>query len=162
MRHPLPPFPIPIPLVPAWLKPVLALLPRGITLSAALSLSLLAHALLLAIHFQVPDKLAQASQQALEIILVNAKSATRPHDAQARAQANLDGGGNTEQKRIAKTPLPATQPIAAWRACLLGGHVRTAAEGPTEHDPTPSRRARETSWSKHGARSPKWKPCSAS
>ncbi|MEN9356570.1 MAG: hypothetical protein RL695_741 [Pseudomonadota bacterium] len=113
MRHPLPPFPIPIPLVPAWLKPVLALLPRGITLSAALSLSLLAHALLLAIHFQVPDKLAQASQQALEIILVNAKSATRPHDAQARAQANLDGGGNTEQKRIAKTPLPATQQARA-------------------------------------------------
>ena len=36
----------------------------------------------------------------------------------------------------AGAPLPATQPIAAWRACLLGGHVRTAAEGPTEHDPT--------------------------
>lgn len=33
-------------------------------------------------------------------------------------------------------PLPATQPIEAWRACLLGGHVRTAADGPTESDPT--------------------------
>ena len=33
-------------------------------------------------------------------------------------------------------PLPATQPIAAWRACLLGGRVRTAASGPTETDPT--------------------------
>ena len=33
-------------------------------------------------------------------------------------------------------PLPATQPIEAWRACLLHGQVRTAAEGPTESDPT--------------------------
>jgi arabinoxylan arabinofuranohydrolase len=33
-------------------------------------------------------------------------------------------------------PLPATQPIGAWRACLLSGHVRTAADGPTESDPT--------------------------
>lgn len=33
-------------------------------------------------------------------------------------------------------PLPATQRIEAWRACLLQGQVRTAAEGPTENDPT--------------------------
>ena len=33
-------------------------------------------------------------------------------------------------------PLPATQPIESWRACLLSGHVRTAAAGPTENDPT--------------------------
>ena len=33
-------------------------------------------------------------------------------------------------------PLPASRPIEAWRACLLHGHVRTAADGPTESDPT--------------------------
>ena len=33
-------------------------------------------------------------------------------------------------------PLPATRPIAAWRACLLSGRVHTSAEGPTESDPT--------------------------
>ncbi len=32
-------------------------------------------------------------------------------------------------------PLPATHPIEAWRACLLKGHLRTAANGPTETDP---------------------------
>jgi hypothetical protein len=32
-------------------------------------------------------------------------------------------------------PLPATQRIEAWRACLLGGRVRTAVDGPTERDP---------------------------
>jgi len=32
-------------------------------------------------------------------------------------------------------PLPATQPVEAWRACLLHGHTRTAAQGPTKSDP---------------------------
>lgn len=32
-------------------------------------------------------------------------------------------------------PLPAILPIEAWRACLLNGQVRTAAEGPTQHEP---------------------------
>ena len=32
-------------------------------------------------------------------------------------------------------PLPAAQPVEAWRACLLHGQVRTAASGPTENDP---------------------------
>ena len=34
------------------------------------------------------------------------------------------------------SPIPATQPVEAWRACLLSGQVRTGAEGPTESDPT--------------------------
>jgi hypothetical protein len=36
-----------------------------------------------------------------------AKSA-KAADAQALAQANLDGGGNTDENRRAKTPLPPT------------------------------------------------------
>jgi len=32
-------------------------------------------------------------------------------------------------------PLSATQRIEAWRACLLGGCVRTAVDGPTERNP---------------------------
>lgn len=35
----------------------------------------------------------------------------------------------------ASGPLPATRMIEAWRACLLHGRVRTAAEGPSESDP---------------------------
>lgn len=88
---------------------LLDLLPRRMTLSTALSISLAIHAVLLALHFEVPDKLAKASDQMLEVILVNAKSAAAPTHAQARAQANLDGGGNTEEKRIATTPLPSTR-----------------------------------------------------
>ena len=47
-------------------------------------------------------------EKALDIVLVNAKSARKPTDPQALAQANLDGGGNTDENRRLKTPLPPT------------------------------------------------------
>ncbi len=92
-----------------WLNRIIALLPKRVTLAAALGLSLAVHAVLLAVHFELPSKLLNAGDQMLEVILVNAKSAKKPRDAQARAQVNLDGGGNADENRIAKTPLPATQ-----------------------------------------------------
>jgi protein TonB len=45
----------------------------------------------------------------LEVVLVNAKSTTRPLRADALAQRNLDGGGNTDLERRAKSPLPVTR-----------------------------------------------------
>lgn len=45
--------------------------------------------------------------QPLQVVLVNAKSKSRPAKADALAQADLDGGGNTADDRQAKTPLPA-------------------------------------------------------
>ena len=45
--------------------------------------------------------------QPLQVVLVNAKSKSRPAKADALAQANLDGGGNTADDRQAKSPLPA-------------------------------------------------------
>jgi hypothetical protein len=50
---------------------------------------------------------------------------------------NADGGINEVEMTTqgVSGPLPATQPIEAWRACLLSGRVRTAADGPTESDP---------------------------
>ena len=45
----------------------------------------------------------------MDVVLVNAKSATRPKKADALAQANLDGGGNTDKKLRAATPLPALE-----------------------------------------------------
>ena len=80
--------------------------PQNRNLSLALGLSLALHAVVLSIHFELPDKLGKATEKALDVILVNAKSADRPTEAQAKAQANLDGGGNTDEDRRAKTPLP--------------------------------------------------------
>lgn len=80
-------------------------LPR-MTLSTALGLSLTIHLVALTIHFTPPDFVNQAREKALDVILVNSKSARKPSKAQAKAQANLDGGGNTDEDRRAKTPLP--------------------------------------------------------
>ncbi len=77
-------------------------------LTLALGASLFLHAILLSIHFKLPEALDNVRQQALDVILVNSKSATKPTNAQAKAQANLDGGGNTDERRRARTPLPPT------------------------------------------------------
>jgi len=77
---------------------------RNLTL--ALGVSLLFHSLLLVIRFTPPDFMEKARERALDVILVNSKSKAKPEKAQAKAQTNLDGGGNTEEDRRAKTPLP--------------------------------------------------------
>jgi protein TonB len=78
-------------------------------LQLAIGFSVALHGILLALHFEYPNAARAFQDKALEIILVNAKSAHRPSDAQALAQANLDGGGNTDQKRRLKTPLPPSE-----------------------------------------------------
>ena len=65
-------------------------------------------ALIWGISFSYPDAAKSMREKALDIILVNAKSAKKPTSAQALAQANLDGGGNTDENRRLKTPLPPT------------------------------------------------------
>ena len=76
----------------------------------ALGASIVLHAVLLAIRFHPFDlNKVQDRTSALEVALVNAKSKSKPTKADILAQANLDGGGNTEADRRAKTPLPALQ-----------------------------------------------------
>ena len=65
-------------------------------------------ALIWGLSFSYPDAAKAMREKALDIILVNAKSAKKPSDPQALAQANLDGGGNTDENRRLKTPLPPT------------------------------------------------------
>jgi len=80
-------------------------------LTAAVGASLLLHAVLLSVHFKFPNELRwKSANQPLDVILVNAKSRQRPGKADALAQNNLDGGGETDQNRRAKTPLPVIDP----------------------------------------------------
>ena len=80
--------------------------PDGRRLWLALGVSLLLHAVVLSLHFTFPDAARAFQDRALDIILVNSRSARKPSEAQALAQANLDGGGNSDEKRRARTPLP--------------------------------------------------------
>ena len=81
--------------------------PSSRSFTLALGLSIVLHAIVLSIHFKLPaiisDKLASLP---LEVVLVNSKTKARPSKADVLAQANLDGGGNTEENRRLKTPLP--------------------------------------------------------
>jgi len=84
------------------------LVPGNRRLALAIGISLAIHALLLTLHFSFPDASKAMREKALDVVLVNAKSAKKPTDPQALAQANLDGGGNTDENRRLKTPLPPT------------------------------------------------------
>jgi protein TonB len=96
---------------PGFLFPELVSDPHANRLVAlTLGASIVVHALLLAIRFHPFDfSKAQGSAPPLEVALVNAKSQSKPTKADILAQANLDGGGNTDAQRKAKTPLPALQ-----------------------------------------------------
>ena len=76
-------------------------------LVTAIGLSVLLHLVVLTIHFS-PIVLKQLNDKGppLEVALVNAKTAAKPAKADVLAQHNLDGGGNTDLDRRAKTPLP--------------------------------------------------------
>ncbi len=81
-------------------------------LAVALGISVLFHALVLSIHFQFPNVMRKfTAAQPLEVVLVNSKSRNRPVKPDVLAQANLDGGGNTDDNRRAKTPLPVTPSV---------------------------------------------------
>jgi len=63
---------------------------------------------LFGIALVLPDPRAAANlMQPLQVVLVNSKTKSRPVQADALAQHNLDAGGNTAADRRAKSPLPA-------------------------------------------------------
>ena len=72
----------------------------------ASAVSVMFHAAALTVHFVAPkDFKVEPTDPGLEVILVNAKHASKPLKADALAQADLDGGGNADAGR-AKSPLP--------------------------------------------------------
>jgi len=82
-------------------------------MQVAIAVSLVLHLAILAVKFKFPDAFTLKTSPALEVVLVNSKTTSRPDKPDVLAQANLDGGGNTDENRRAKTPLPAmprTQP----------------------------------------------------
>ena len=77
-------------------------------LSFSMIFSILLHAFILfGIALVLPDPRSAANFiQPLQVVLVNSKSKSKPVKADALAQHNLDGGGNTAEDRRAKSPLP--------------------------------------------------------
>ena len=85
----------------------IAVLGKHARLQVAVAFSVLMHlAVIFGVGFTMPDVSKLVTQQPLEVTLVNTKTAARPLKADALAQANLDGGGNTDANRRARSPLP--------------------------------------------------------
>jgi periplasmic protein TonB len=85
-------------------------------LAMAIGTSIVLHAVLLAVHFKFPTTArSQASDQRMDVVLVNAKTRERPTKAEVLAQANLDRGGNVDERRRARSPLPVTEPKTPGR-----------------------------------------------
>jgi protein TonB len=76
-------------------------------MAMAIWISLLVHAVILSIHFEPELKKLKDNLPTLEVMLVNAKTLTKPDKADVLAQADLDRGGNTDQNRKMKSALPA-------------------------------------------------------
>lgn len=65
---------------------------------------------------QINTKLFENSSPPIDVVLVNAKTRDKPLQADVLAQANLDGGGNVDDNRQAKSPLPAAEREQAMSA----------------------------------------------
>ena len=106
-----------------WPDFVAGMDPSSRSLTLALVASTFLHAIVLSIHFKLPEKIHDKFvSRSLEVVLVNSKTRAKPVKADVLAQANLDGGGNTDENRRAKTPLP------VLRETKSGAEAKRAAQ----------------------------------
>ncbi|MCC4115404.1 TonB family protein [Aromatoleum toluclasticum] len=97
-----------------------------ILLAIAFLLSVAIHALVLSVGFSMDrGPRPRELDRGLEVVLVNARHARAPEKADVLAQANLDGGGNSEQNARPKSPLP-PQPTQRDGDTLTESHKRTS------------------------------------
>ncbi|NMG45730.1 TonB family protein [Aromatoleum toluvorans] len=95
-------------------------------LAVAFLVSLAIHALALSIGFTMDlGPRPREPDRGLEVVLVNARHARAPQKAEVLAQANLDGGGTSEQDARPKSPLP-PQPSKREGDALVEAKKRTA------------------------------------
>lgn len=73
----------------------------------ALLISFLLHLIVVVgVTIRPPERKLDATQTPLIVDLVNSRTTTAPQKPQILAQSNLDGGGNTDADRRARSPLP--------------------------------------------------------
>ena len=113
---------------------------------------------ILGVSFAVPNLRSNEPLPTLDVTLVNTRSETEPEDADFLAQANQQGGGDTDEAVIARSPLPvnpspqAAEPVPRTRMRTEQQEPQPAVDQPmtqdrerartiTERDPNEPRRA---------------------
>ena len=82
---------------------------QGTRMALAMLASAAVHGMVLSTQFiQVNPRLFEDPNVPMEVVLVNAKTLESPLNPDALAQVNLAGGGNTDEDRRLKSPLPAS------------------------------------------------------
>ncbi len=82
---------------------------QGTRMALALLASAAVHGMVLSTQFvHINPHLFEDPNLPMEVVLVNAKTAESPLNPDALAQVNLAGGGNTDEDRRLKSPLPAS------------------------------------------------------
>lgn len=83
---------------------------RDMVFALALMASVAVHGITLSTQFiQINPRNFEDQSPQLEVVLVNAKTRDAPLKADVLAQVNLAGGGNVDDDRQAKSPLPASE-----------------------------------------------------
>jgi len=94
-----------------------ALASRNWALHFALLISLMLHAaILFGISFKSNEPAMRKITKSMDVVLVNSRSFFKPSDTNVLAQANLEGGGNVDEDRHAKTPFPVIPQIKPQEA----------------------------------------------
>ena len=87
---------------------------QGTRIALALLASAAVHGMVLSTQVvHVNPRLFEDPNLPMEVVLVNAKTAESPLNPDALAQVNLAGGGNTDEERRLKSPLPASSKTQA-------------------------------------------------
>jgi len=90
--------------------------------------------IILGISFTVPDVRSNEPLPTLDITLVNTRTDKPPEDADFLAQANQQGGGDTDKAVIASSPVPFTPARAASRQVPRSELKTTSREPKREVD----------------------------
>lgn len=94
-------------------------------IAIALLFSAAVHGMIMSTKFTaINPRLFEDNSVPIEVVLVNAKSREAPLDPDALGQVNLAGGGNTDDDRRMKSPLPASAETQSGSAdMVMRAHV---------------------------------------
>ncbi len=95
----------------------------------ALIVSLIAHIILIfGLTFKAANPALFQHDKPLEVALVNARSEAKPLKPEVLAQHNLDGGGNVDEARQAKSPLAASETESPASSASLSQQIKAQEE----------------------------------
>jgi protein TonB len=97
--------------------------------NTAIIVSLIIHTILIfGITFKAANPDLFRVDKPLDVVLVNARSDTKPLMPEVLAQYNLDGGGNVDENRQAKSPLAASETESPASSKSLQEQIRVQEE----------------------------------